>query len=145
MTENKHTIFIRSDQSNDFFPENSPYHFKVLLRDPLYLHASKWEVALLDFYTPEKINASKKNRELFIFCDACTGVTVYWHAYYSLLRRVFPTNQNNWNHVFAYPIFVPVKKTEIHELDFHIYDESGREASFLSKQLSFTLQVKTCR
>lgn len=135
-----HILFLRSDQSNSFYPENTPYHFKVHLRDPLYLDG-KWEVALLDFFTKE--STTKKNRhELYLFCDVCTGVTVFWHNQYSLLRRIFPNNSNNWNYVFAQPIFVRVKKTEIRDIEFHIYDETGKEASFLSDHFSCTLQVR---
>lgn len=135
----EHIVFIRSDQSNAYYPGNTPYHFKVYLNTPLLLEG-QWDVALLDFYSKEKISAVKK-RELYLFCDVCTGVNVF-HNQYSLLRRIFPTPQNNWNYIFSSPIFVPVKKTEIREIEIHIYNESGQEASSLKENLSCTLQFR---
>ena len=136
-----HIVFIRSDQSNSHYPSNTPYHFKVYLSTPLLLEG-QWDIGLLDFYSKEKSSAAKKStRELYLFSDVCTGVNVF-HNQYSLLRRIFPTPQNNWNYIFSSPIFVPVKKTEIREIEIHIYSESGQEATFLKENLSCTLQFR---
>lgn len=124
-----HIVFIRSNQSNSYYPSNKPFHFKVYLNVPLYLEG-QWEVSILDFYSEEKISSAKKNRhQLFLFCDACMGVNVF-HNQYSLLRRIFPTSHNNWNYAFSHPIYVPVKKTEICEIEIHIFDEKGEEVVF---------------
>ncbi|CAC5379511.1 unnamed protein product [Mytilus coruscus] len=135
-----HKVFIRSDQSNTYYPGNTPFHFKVYLGIPLILEG-EWEIGLLDFYSPEKIpNVKKNSHELYMFCDVCTGVNVF-HNQYSLLRQIFPTPQNNWKYIFP-PIFLPVKKTEIREIDIHIFDGTGQEASILKRNLSCTLQFR---
>ena len=140
--DDDHILFIRSDSSNSFYPENKPFHFKVNLGEPLYLEGN-WEIALLDFYSNEKITMTKKNtHELYIFCDLCTDVSLFQNQY-SLLRRIFPTSQKTWNNIFSRPVFVPVKKTEIRDLEIHIFDENGEEASFLSSHLSCTPQIRT--
>lgn len=136
-----HIIFLFNDQSNKYYPENIPSNFKVHLSDTLYLEG-KWEIAVLDFYSKEKISTVKKTKhELYIFCDVCMGVSLF-HNEFSLLRRVFPTPNNTWNYVFSNPIFVPVKKTEIRDLEIHIFDESGEQASFLNQRLSCTLHIR---
>ena len=62
-----HIIFLFNDQSNKYYPENIPSNFKVHLSDTLYLEG-KWEIAVLDFYSKEKISTVKKTKhELYIF------------------------------------------------------------------------------
>ena len=140
--EDDYILFVRSDQYSSFYPENRPFHFKVHLHEPLYLEG-KWEIAILDFYSDERISSVKKNRhELYIFCDVCTNVSLFRNQY-SLLRRIFPTNSNNWNNIFSLPIYLPVKKTEIRDIEIHIFDENGVEALFLSNPLSCTLRIRS--
>ena len=135
-------LFIDSEQSYTYYPENTPSHFKVHLSDILYLEGGVWDVALLDFYTEEKISKNKKNRhELYIFSDICMGVNIF-HNQFSLLRRIFPSSNNNWNYVFSNPVFVPVKKTEIRDIEIHILDENRKEATFLTQRLTCTLHIR---
>ncbi len=139
-SEDDHIIFICSDQSITYYPENKPFHFKVNLTDSIYLEGEKWEMAMMDFYTPALMN-KKGQRELYIFCDLCMGVNVFHHQF-SLLRRIFPTTSNNWNNIFSNPLYLPVKKSDIQDIEINILSESGEEASFLNQRLSFTLHIR---
>lgn len=141
-SEDEHILFISSDQSLTFYPENKPFHFKVNLSESIYLpEGETWEMGVVDFYTP---TVAKKNdtRELYILSDLCMGVNVFHNQYSGLLRRIFPT-LNSWNNVFSHPLYVPVKKTEIHDLEVHILTERGEDASFLTQRLSFTLHIRS--
>ena len=137
-----HILCLRSNQSDLYYPNNTPYHFKIFLNKPLFLEGD-WQIALLDFYSEEKISVSKKNRhELYIFCDACMGVNIS-NNQFSLLRRIFPTPDKTWNYIFSTPVYyLPVKKNEIRELEFHIKDENGQDATFLKQPLSCTVHFK---
>lgn len=65
-------LYLKSDESNNYFPENKPWHFKVHLKSPLTLEG-KWKVALLEF----QASASKtktlysSNQTLFVFSNIC--------------------------------------------------------------------------
>lgn len=48
-------IYIKSDESNAYFIDNTTYKFKVQLKLPLYM-SGKWKVALVQFYATEKRN-----------------------------------------------------------------------------------------
>ena len=61
---------------------------------------------------------------------------------FSLLRRIFPTPDKTWNYIFSTSgYYLPVKKNEIRELEFHIKDENGQDA-FLKQPLSCTVHFK---
>lgn len=127
-----HFILIRSNQSNEYFPNYTSYHFKVRLSDPLLLDGN-WRIAIIDFYTKDKIIPVRRNNtELYLFCDIYSGINVLNNRY-SLLRRIFSP-----------PIYLPVsvKRSELYELEFHIKDENGEDASFLKSTSSFTLHLK---
>ena len=102
-SEDEHVLFICSDQSLTFYPENKPFHFKVNMSESIYLaEGETWEMGVVDFYTPA---VPKKNgtRELYIFSDLCIGVNVFHNQYSELLRRIFPTS-NSWNYIFFTPL-----------------------------------------
>lgn len=89
-----HFILIRSNQSNEYFPNNTSHHFKVRLSDPLLLDGN-WRIAIIDFYTKDKIIPVRRNNtELYLFCDIYSGINVLNNRY-SLLRRLFPTNKKD--------------------------------------------------
>ena len=134
----EHIIFIRSDQSDAYYPNNSPFKFKVCLNEVLHLQG-EWKLGILDFYIDQKVT-KKNNHQLYLFCDVCSGVNVFPNIQYSLFRRIFPTDMSTWNYIFSFPIYLPVKKNEIQVLEFLIKDEHGENASFLKNNLSFTLQ-----
>ncbi len=135
-------LLIRSDQSNNLFPNNSPYNFRVRLSNPLILE-EECRIALLDYYSNDKITGKKDNRhELYLFCDVCSGDTTTFNNQFCLLRRIFPAKQNNWNYIFNPPIYLPLKKNEIFEIEFHIKDETGNDALFLTQPISMTIHLK---
>ena len=112
-----HVILIQSDQSNLFFSNNKPYHFKIRLDEPLLLE-EEWRISLLDFCSLEKVTVKKSNRhELYIFCDVCSGDNIF-NNQFSLLRRIFPTKPNNWNYIFSPPIYIPIKRMKFLNLNF---------------------------
>ena len=62
-------IYVKSDESNEYFSENQTGHIKVHLKVPLYLDDSL-KVALVDFHASEKTK-SKANSGLYIYSDIC--------------------------------------------------------------------------
>ena len=138
-------LFIDNRQSDTYHPDDTPSYFKVHLAVMFYLSGGKWEIAILNCYTAETISKAKKNRhELYIFSNIYMGVNVF-HSQFSMLRRLFPSPNNNWNYLFSNPIYVPVTKTKSAILEIHILDKSGREAILLSQRVSCTLYIRNWR
>ena len=70
-------IYVKSDESDDYFAENSTYKFRVHLKLPLYLY-NKWKVGLVQIHTTEKgKSATKADEGLYIFTDLCKETIVY--------------------------------------------------------------------
>lgn len=65
-------VYIRSNESNLFFPDNKPWHFKVHLNTPL-IFDGKWTVSLLEFQanTNKSRPVYSLNQTLFIYSDIC--------------------------------------------------------------------------
>ena len=62
--EDEHFLFLKSDDSLDFYPLNRPDNFTVQLSEPIHLDDSIWICALRDFTCHLTYP-----QNLYIFCD----------------------------------------------------------------------------
>ena len=134
-----HFVYIRSDESRDYFKNNLPCNFKIHLKAPLLLKGF-WTVALVEFFCT--VNSKSKNdNTLFVFCNFCKEGVLNGELQ-PLLRRLPSTKQNQWMYSFDSAFYRPVVKKEIYEMEFHIETVTGELASFLNQPLMLTLHFK---
>lgn len=87
--QTEYFIYVRSDQSLEYWKDNKPYAFRIHLNKPLYL-AGIWKVALLDCHVVTKNPPSSVNEStrLYFMCDICED-SIVEGCNLSLLHRVF--------------------------------------------------------
>lgn len=80
-------VYIKDNESNLYFIDNKPYHFKVRLQLPLNFDGY-WKVALceINFSRDTKIRKTHVDDTVFIYSNICKESIVNGGEY-SLLRR----------------------------------------------------------
>ena len=96
-------VYIKSDDSNDYFADNKPYRFKVHLKTPLVLKGF-WKVALTEFYAKLDSSVRMERQTLYIYTDFCKESIVFGQGH-PILRRVVPTRKNQWKYSFESDIY----------------------------------------
>ena len=134
-------IYVKSDDSDEYFSDNTTFKFKVHLKLPLYLPGT-WKVALVHFHATEKgTSRSKSDEGLYIYSDLCKESIVYGEER-PLLNRLEKSSKGKWDYLFDNPFYVPVKKSELWEFLVYIKREDGEDASELMKPVYLTLHLK---
>lgn len=127
-------VYLKSDESNDFFPENKPWNFKVHLRSPLIFNGN-WNVGLVEFHASGQ---NSRNKTVNIFSNIC-GTSILQGGHTQILRRVTTQKDNHWDISVISPFYLPLYLKEIYEFDICINDINGQEASFLLQPVLLTL------
>ena len=130
-------IYVKSDESNAYFVNNSTHRFKVQLKLQLYL-PGKWKVGLVHFHATEKGKSMKADEGLY---DLCKESIVYGEER-PLLCRVEKSSKGKWDYAFLNPFYVPVKKQELREFEIYIKREGDEDATQLKKPVFLTLHLK---
>lgn len=134
-------IYVKSDESNSYFIDNTTYKFKVQLKLPVFLYG-KWKVALVQFHATEKGGSiSKADEGLYIYTDLCKESIVYGEER-PLLRRLEKSGKGRWDYAIDTPFYVPVKNQELREFKFYIKRERDEDAIELMKPVYLTLHLK---
>ena len=60
-----------------------------------------------------------------------------------LLRRLINDHVGYWAEIYELPNYVPVKRSEITDIEFYIKDEAGNYASLLTNPVSITLHFRS--
>ena len=112
------------------------------MKSPL-IFDGHWEVALceLSFKEDSKAIGNNMDSTLFIYSNICKESVVNVGDY-SLLRRIDKNVTVGWQYVFDFPFYLPVKKSEFHQLEFVIKTRNGNLASFLLSPLFIALHFK---
>ena len=131
-------VYIRNDESNHYFKDNTPCKFKVQFKLPLTFDGY-WKVALSEI----KFTTNQKNSEdtLFIYSSICKE-SVINGGEHPILRQVNKNMKQSWQHIFDTPFYLPLKNSEIYDIDFDIKTTSGQLASFITSPLYLTLHFK---
>lgn len=135
-------LYIRSDESNNYFTENKPWHFKVHLKTPL-IFDGKWVVSLLEINATaiKSRNLYSTNQTLLLYSDICSESIIDGEKK-PIIRRISMTKLRKWDHIFNRPIYLSVTKNEIYEFEIYIKDIKGNDASFLQDPVLITLQFQ---
>lgn len=138
-------VYVKSDESDRYFPDNKAYKFRVHLSTPLIFDGF-WKIALVEFYAqldnqPKK-SKSINNDILYISSDICKESIVQGNEQ-PVLRRLWKNSASAWNYIFEVPHYLPVKKREITEFEISIKCEDDEKlATFLHSPLYLTLHFK---
>lgn len=132
-------LYIRSDESNVYFPENKPWHFKVHLKSPLMFN-QKWLISLLEF-DATATKSRTTNQTLLLYSNICSESVIDGEKKL-ILRRISMTKLGKWSYIFNIPIYLSVTKNEIYEFEIYIRDLKGNDATFLQDPVLITLQFK---
>ena len=134
-------IYVRSDESNSFFEDNTTTRFRIQLDFPLYL-PGVWKVALVEFHATEKANSNKEEDEgLYIYADICKDTIVDGEER-PLLRRLEKTSKGKWDYVLDSPFYVPMTRNELREFEVYIKGEKDEQVTHLVKPVRLTLHLK---
>lgn len=128
-----HYAVIHSDRSLDYFPKNKAYDFRTYFQSPLNL-TGNWYVALVDINL--QAAGSKTKQNLYVHSD------IAGDSFVDLLRMVRAQKVYNWFQSFETSFYVPVKKSEIRDIEIYIKTGKGDLASFLKGRATVTLHFK---
>lgn len=134
-------IYIRSDDSNHLFTENTVDKFSVQLDYPLRLQGS-WKVALKEFHASEESKSRIGTMNaLYVYSDIC-GESIVKCAERPLLRRMKKNGKSRWDYIFDSPYYLPLRKRDLKQFRFYIQQEDGSPASLLKGPIHITLHLK---
>lgn len=120
VTNSDFFLFIDSDSDENkaYFPDNTPTHFKIHLVEPLQLD-NIWRVALTEIRIKDDNKTSYMN-DLYVTCDCVDYSIVNGGQRQPILRRSQFVKKGNWTLNYESPNYLPINKTTIVDLEFHI-------------------------
>lgn len=127
-------LVLRSSDSQNVYPGNTPYDFKVHLPKPLYFQGH-WTVSLLEF----SLLSGNTKPELYVCSNLCQD-SIVGERELPLLRRVFL--EKTGNNIYNNPYEVPLRLGEIQDVRVYIKDPTNQPASFLNGGVTVTLLLK---
>lgn len=139
-------LHIDSEQSRQYYPNNTPAHFHVILED--YINFSEYGVgALLDFTCTTrqfKGEAGGILKEVYIHTNF-TEEQLVGGRRQNLLRYCTVKRDKFQVDRFEFPYYIPFKPIRSNTLEVIIRDADGQVASFLEEVTKCTLHFKRRR
>ncbi|MCG8113111.1 MAG: hypothetical protein N0E59_20360 [Candidatus Thiodiazotropha taylori] len=83
----------------------------------------------------------KDDEAVYVFANICKD-SILDGTEKPLLRRLQMNEKNGWSYIFDKPIYLPVKRKEIIELEIYIKAVDGAFATFLESPAYMTLHFK---
>ena len=139
-TDRDHFIYLSSDDSEEFFPDNKPSHFTVKLPGTLKL-SGKWVCAITEIvYHP--MFKGVRPTSLYI-CSDIVEASYGCDSLLPILRRIAVPGSLNTKSILAFPqnFYVPVTQDEIQYITINIKDEILEEPSFEVEPFNCTLHL----
>jgi hypothetical protein len=135
-------VYVKSDQSDDYFLENRVWKFKVHLDVPMVFDGF-WKLALFEFNArlDKKVKKLSTGDFLFVYTNLCKENIVHGSEQ-PILRRMKKNVRDGWDFTFDTPIYVPLKRKEVQEFEVYIKSDDGTLASFLDSPVNLTLHFK---
>lgn len=128
-------MVIRSGDCKHIYPDNRVYDFRVNIPKTIHL-SGNWNVTLLEF--AYQLNKTSPEKDIYVCCDLCSN-TIVGDTEIPLLRRLY-LNRKAENLIFSSPYGVPLKTGTIQEIHIYLTTSKNELASFLTGQLTITLQ-----
>lgn len=135
-------VYIKSDDSGSYFPNNEVYKFRINLPSRMTLRGM-WKVALVEFNVGENSKVKKGTTEeaLYVYLDIC-GESVVHGQRLPLLRRLEKNKKSSWEYQIDSPFYLPVKKKDFKELEVNIKLADDTNPSDLISPLHITLHFR---
>lgn len=145
--EYQHYLYLKSDDSLNFYPTNSPGKFYSKLPQSLHLQGL-WECALLQLqYVHSYFGDAANIPNNLLFCSNICTESIVSDRKIPILRRVCNVLQSGLtNQVIEVDIknliYVPVVCEYIDVISIYITDEHGKYVSFSKGPLHTTLHLR---
>lgn len=134
-------LYLRSNESDLYFDDNTAARFRVQLKFPLYL-PGLWKVALVEFHATDKARAGKRaDNGIYVYADICKDSIVNGEER-PLLRRLEKSSTGKWDYLLNPPFYVPVSKTELREVEVYIKGDRDEDSTHLVEPVHLTLHLK---
>lgn len=105
-------VYIRSNESDNYFSDNKACRFKVHLKTPLSFHGF-WKVGLVELhaYIDEQKTRPKRtvDQTLYLFTNLCKESIVNGEEQ-PLLRRLEKNSKDGFRYIFDTVLYLPVKR-----------------------------------
>ena len=111
----EHYVYLKSTDSNNMFPDNRVFKFRIHLKNPLILNGF-WKVGLCEFYVKKQLNKPKAKIQTDIVLDLYSNIckeSMVNGEEQPLLRRIQQNNSDGWSYIFDPVIYIPVKRRSI--------------------------------
>lgn len=122
-------VYLSSDDSLNFYPENKPNKFSVHFTEQLNLPGD-WMCALTEISMPTSLQG-----DIYIACNI-TECMYTVRGKYPILRRLF--NKSRYTE-FINRNYVKVVRSSLQSLSIYITDDKGVPISFKDGRLKCTL------
>ena len=136
----EHYLFLSSEDSLDYFPENRAGRFSIKLPGTLKLEG-RWKCALTELvYVPQFIG--EKPQEIYVCCDLVQE-SYGSDSMLPMLRKVSVPTAIGSKTALTFPqnYYFSVSRTEIQYINVFAKDQKLNDPSFVQEPLSCTLHL----
>ena len=133
MDEKNIYLFLSSDDSKNYHPDNVAHSFTVELPERVNLDGN-WMIALCDIYTEDLITET-----LYLYSDIC-DYSYIKNSLEPVLRMIFPSN--NHGQYFSEKYYIPIRAKTLGRIKVYIRDRSMNVPDSFSKRIALTFHLK---
>ena len=135
-------IYLSSDASEKYFPDNKPFTFRTRLDYPAKLYG-EWEIALVDISLP-RFQAEYKPEYVVITSSICNN-SFYNNSQSQILDRLYASELRPSGVLrIPRPKYIRINTETAYTIDLHIFDEQGSHPSFRQGVSHCTLHIRKC-
>jgi hypothetical protein len=120
--KNTFRVYLSSDSSASYYPNNTKSRFSVHLANPLQL-SGEWQCGITELFTcPTK---SRQTSAVYVYCNITEKVPL--SDYMGRCLRVLPPFSENVINQFVFdrPHFHTVDFSEVQDISFTLFDRLG--------------------
>jgi hypothetical protein len=132
-------LFLSSQDSTSWFPQNNNQSFRIKLPTSLKLEG-KWKCALTEVtYTPDF--SGEKPSEIYVCCDIVQE-SYGLNSTLPILRKLnVPETKTRIQHIFPQNIYIELSQEEIQYIHIYIKTQDLQDPSFGSEPFTCTLHI----
>ena len=134
MEQNSFFIFLSSEDSLSYHPDNTPSNFIVELKESLQI-IGEWEVGICDFFCSETIS-----QKCYIFSDI-VDYSYVRNSLEPILRTLMPSNVSS-SDFFPIIFYFLIKVNSLNRIRVYIKDNQMRLLTTLSGAVSLSLHFR---
>ena len=133
-------IYLVSNGSKTFFPENKESSFRIKMPRPLILEGA-WEIGLIQLTLPAFTNTY--TAEYVDITTSSCNQSISNDTEKQILNRIFLAEIPETKTMrFQNPHYISVNTSHIYVLDINLYDDEGKRPSFARGQSYCTLHLR---